>query len=173
MKHPRPYKAAFFDRDGTLIEDVSYLSRIADVKLLPEAVRIAQLCQQQGYLLFVITNQSGVARGMYDENFVHETNQYVARLFAQHGVQFKDFYFCPHHPTNAVTPSYQVVCDCRKPKPGMLLQAAQDYSIDLSQSILFGNEARDLQAGVAAGCRSVFDITKLFALPSEQCATLW
>ncbi|MFA5306685.1 MAG: HAD family hydrolase [Candidatus Babeliales bacterium] len=167
MKH----KAAFFDRDGTLIKDVPYLSRCQDVELLPEAVRIAQELSNNGYLLFVITNQSGVARGLYDEACVHAIHAHIAALFAQHGVTFTRFYFCPHHPTEAKVEKYRINCACRKPKPGLIIQAAHDYHLDLTQSVMLGNEERDVQAGRAAGC-CAYDITKLFTSSPEHCAKL-
>jgi D-glycero-D-manno-heptose 1,7-bisphosphate phosphatase len=164
-------KAAFFDRDGTLIKDVPYLSRLEDIEVLSGAVRIAQQCIRDGYLLFVITNQSGVARGLYDEAFVHEAHARIAHLYGVHGVAFEKFYYCPHHPTLAKIERYGVACACRKPQPGLLLTAAHEYHLDLAQSILFGNELCDFQAGRAAGC-AVYDITKLFTLSPELCGKL-
>jgi D-glycero-D-manno-heptose 1,7-bisphosphate phosphatase len=165
-------KAAFFDRDGTLIKDVPFLSRLEDVELLPQAVELAQACLMQGYTLFVVSNQSGIARGFYDEAFVERTHEYLASLFAEHGVYFQDFYFCPHHPTEAVMPKYKIDCQCRKPKPGMLVQAAREHGIDLAQSILFGNEERDLAAGRAAGCWKAWNVTELFAFATPSYGTL-
>jgi D-glycero-D-manno-heptose 1,7-bisphosphate phosphatase len=165
------HKAAFFDRDGTLIKDVPYLSHLEDIEVLPGAVRIAQQCMHEGYTLFVVTNQSGVARGIYDEAFVQVAHQRVADLFGAHGVVFEKFYFCPHHPTHAKVERYHKVCDCRKPKPGLLLTAAREYDLDLSQSILFGNDICDFQAGRAAGC-AVYDITKLFTSSQGLCGRL-
>jgi D-glycero-D-manno-heptose 1,7-bisphosphate phosphatase len=167
MKH----KAAFFDRDGTLIKDIPYLSRCQDVQLLPSAVRIAQEYRDKGFLLFVVTNQSGVARGLYDEACVHTVHAHIAALCAVHGVVFTHFYFCPHHPTEATVEKYRIDCACRKPKPGLIMQAACEYDLDLSRSVMFGNEERDLQAGRAAGC-CAYDITKLFTSASEHCAKL-
>ncbi len=165
------YKAAFFDRDGTLIKDIPYLSRCQDVELLPGAVRIAQGYRDKGYLLFVITNQSGVARGLYDEACVHAVHAHIAALFAAHGVTFTHFYFCPHHPTEATVEKYRINCTCRKPKPGLIMQAACEYDLELSQSVMFGNEERDLLAGRASGCRA-YDITKLFTSAPGHCAKL-
>jgi D-glycero-D-manno-heptose 1,7-bisphosphate phosphatase len=164
-------KAAFFDRDGTIIKDVPYLSSIDDIQLIPQAVIIAHLCQKQGYKLFVVTNQSGVARGIFEESFVHKAHAYITDLFIKHGIRFEKFYYCPHHPTEAVTENYKKDCFCRKPKPGMLVTAAQEYNLDLSQSILFGDRETDLAAGRAVGCKDV-NITELFALPHAQCGTL-
>ncbi len=164
-------KAAFFDRDGTLIKDVHFLADIKDIHIIPHAVTIARLCQNYGYKLFVVTNQSGIARGKFEELFVQKTHAYLTDLFADQGVRFEKFYYCPHHPTEAVIDVYKKDCLCRKPKPGMLLTAAQEYNLDLTQSILFGDKERDLAAGRAVGCKSI-NITELFALPLAQCVTL-
>ena len=164
-------KAAFLDRDGTIIEDVKYLSRLENIKLIPHAVKICHLLQQKNYKLFVFTNQSGIARGMFDEEFVKKTHSHISQIFEKNGVIFEKFYYCPHHPTEAIVPKYDQMCECRKPKPGMLLKAAQEYPIDLAKSIAIGNEQKDLVAGQRAGCKS-FDINQLFNLSPEKCAKL-
>lgn len=171
MNKKSSHKAAFFDRDGTLIRDVAYLSRLEEVQLLDRALHVGRFCQAQGYRLFVVTNQSGIARGFFDEAFVQATHRFLADCCAINGVHIEKFYFCPHHPTEAVHASYRCDCDCRKPKPGMLLQAAHEFGIDLHQSIMFGDKQTDLDAGMAAGCKT-FDITKLFALSLEECAAV-
>jgi D-glycero-D-manno-heptose 1,7-bisphosphate phosphatase len=165
-------KAAFFDRDGTLIKDASYLSSLDQVELIMPAVKIAQECQRQGYLLFIVTNQSGIARGLYDEAFVHTTHAYLSQLLSHHGVSIEKYYYCPHHPIFAAHDRYRIDCHCRKPKPGMLLEAAAAYNLDLSASVMFGNEQKDIEAGLAAGCKAI-DITQLFAKSPESCVTLW
>lgn len=165
-------KAAFFDRDGTLIVEREYLSAFNQVTLLDPAVAIAEMCQAQGYKLFVITNQSGIARGFFDEAFVKQTNSYVQNLLLKRDVCIEKTYYCPHHPTIG-NGKYRIACKCRKPLPGMLHTAAREYNIDLSNSLMFGNAECDLLAGRAAGCRS-FDITKLFDLsPSEVAKVLF
>jgi D-glycero-D-manno-heptose 1,7-bisphosphate phosphatase len=164
-------KAAFFDRDGTIIKDVPYLSSIGDIQLIPQAITIAHFCQEQGYKLFVVTNQSGVARGIFEESFVCKAHAHITDLFVAQGIRFEKFYYCPHHPTEAVNEAYKKDCSCRKPKPGMLVTAAQEYDLDLSQSILFGDRETDLEAGRAVGCKAV-NIIELFALPHARCVTL-
>ena len=161
-------KAAFFDRDGTLIVEREYLSALDQVKLLDSAVAIAKICQEQGYKLFVITNQSGIARGFFDEAFVQQTNNYVQNLLLQHEVHIEKTNYCPHHPEIG-NKNYRIACTCRKPLPGMLHLASREYNIDLSNSLMFGNAECDLLAGRAAGCRS-FDITKLFDLSLYEVA---
>jgi len=141
-------KAAFFDRDGTLIKNVPYLSDLRDIELLPGIIDFCLQFQSQGYLLFVVTNQSGITRGFFSHDFVQETHHYLASLFADKGVIFSKFYYCPHHPSQN--------CFCRKPSPGMLELAAQEYNLDLTQSLLFGDKNSDIQAGSAAGCKAFY-----------------
>lgn len=138
-------KAAFFDRDGTLIKDVSYLSDIKQVEILPGVIDFCLDLQKKDYKLFVVTNQSGVARRYFDEDFVKRTHEYLGKLFLSYGVLFEKFYYCPHLNQN---------CSCRKPEPGMLFDAAREFDIDLSCSLMFGDKPSDIQAGLAAGCRS-------------------
>lgn len=152
----KQHKAAFFDRDGTLIKDVAYLSDLAAIELLPHVVDFCCALQKKGYLLFVVTNQSGVARGFFDELFVQKTHVYLADLFAKQGVFFTHFYYCPHHPDIGKKQGYQKKCLCRKPSPGMLHKAAKEYDLDLSRSIMFGDKIIDIEAGVAAGCKSFY-----------------
>ena len=141
-------KAAFFDRDGTLVEDVHYLSNLEDIKILPGIINFCSFLQKSGYKLFVVTNQSGVARGFFNEAFVKLTHEYLNKLFIKNNIFFEKFYYCPHHP------SYS--CSCRKPKPGMLLDAAREFNIDLSKSLMFGDKIGDILVGQAAGCKSFY-----------------
>ena len=147
-------KAVFFDRDGTLIEDVSYLSSLDQIELLPGIVKLCQLLLDVGYVLVIVTNQSGVARGFFSEEFVKKTHQHLAQLFAKHNVTFLDYYYCPHHPDAGVVERYIKLCACRKPRPGMLHRAAQDHDIDLTQSLMIGDRDIDIQAGKCAGCKT-------------------
>ncbi len=149
-------KAAFFDRDGTLIEDVNYLSNINQIKLLPGIVQFCLDLQKQGFKLFVVTNQSGIARGFFDEDFVKFSHLHLKELFASKNVFFQEFFYCPHHPSEAVKDIYLKSCECRKPKPGMLLRAAEIFNIDLSKSLMFGDRLLDIQAGHSAGCKSFY-----------------
>ena len=141
-------KAAFFDRDGTLIKDVNYISKISEIELLPGVIDFCLLLKKKGYLLFVVTNQSGIARGYFDEDFVQKTHKVLEKIFADRGVFFSDFYYCPHHPDDK--------CLCRKPLPGLILRAAKEHDINLSQSLMFGDKESDIQAGKCAGCKSFY-----------------
>lgn len=154
-------KAAFFDRDGTLIRDVSYLSDLDQIEVLPKIIKICQTARDHGYKLFVVTNQSGIARGFFDEAFVERTHQRVQEIFLAHDIVFEKFYFCPHHPTQAHIERYKQACICRKPNPGMLLNAAHEFNIDLANSLMIGDSLCDIQAGLAAGCKA-FNVQDLF-----------
>lgn len=145
-------KAAFFDRDGTLIKDVNYLSSLDQIELIKQAVDFAAVCQAKGYTLFVVTNQSGIARGYFSAQFVEQTHAVLYHQLRQQDVEIKKFYYCPHHPRDAVIPELLIDCNCRKPGTGMLLKAAQEYGIDLQASLMFGDKQLDVDAGQAAGC---------------------
>lgn len=149
-----PRDAVFLDRDGTLIEEVHYLSRPEQVKLIPGAADAVRRLNDLGVLVVVVTNQAGVARGYFPEGRVAEVHAHLAALLAEQGAKVDAFYFCPHHPTEGAG-KYRIECDCRKPRPGMLLAAARDLDLDLSRSWMIGDKPCDAAAGRAAGCRSV------------------
>lgn len=146
--------AVFLDRDGTLIEDVGYLSSISQIKVLPRVVDGLKLLKSMGYLLIVVTNQSGVARGFFSEGFVLNVHDILGRLFKDNGVAIDAFYYCPHHPTEGFPP-YNVNCDCRKPKTGMIKRAICEYDIDISNSWVIGDSLVDVQLARNAGCKGI------------------
>lgn len=142
--------AAFLDRDGVINIDSAYLSRWEDFQFVPGSVEAMRQLQQAGYALVVVTNQSGIARGYYSEDDYQQlTRQMRAALQAQ-GVALAGVYHCPHHPSGKV-PELAVDCDCRKPAPGMILQAARELQLDLPASLLVGDKGSDIQAARAAG----------------------
>ncbi|MBM3979152.1 MAG: HAD family hydrolase [Planctomycetes bacterium] len=143
-----PREAVFFDRDGTLIEEAHYLADPDCVRLIPGAADAVRALNAAGALVIVVTNQSGVARGYFPESRVDEVHERLSRLLAEFGAKVDAYYYCPHHETTGS-------CDCRKPKPGMLLTAARDFDIDLARSWMIGDKACDAGAGVAAGCRTL------------------
>jgi D-glycero-D-manno-heptose 1,7-bisphosphate phosphatase len=149
-----PHKGAFFDRDGTLITHVPYLARIDDIKLIKRAAELCLFLQNKGYKLFVITNQSGIGRGFFDEAFVQESHQVLDAHLKKQGVIFTKFYYCPHHPPEARLEAYKVECACRKPGVGMLQAAQKEFGVDLQRSLMFGDQQCDIDAGLGAGCRS-------------------
>ncbi len=146
--------AVFLDRDGTLMEDVDYLSGFDQIALFPWTVDALRLIARAGYLTVVVTNQSAVARGIVTEDFVRETHAELNRRLEPGGAHIDAFYFCPHHP-DATIEQYRRQCRCRKPEPGMLEDAARDLSIDLSRSWMVGDRWIDVAAGNAASVRSV------------------
>ncbi len=146
--------AAFLDRDGTIIEDSHYLGAPDSIVLLPGAVEGMRLLREAGYLLICVTNQSGVARGYFSERELRAIHKRMRTILADNGVPLDGIYYCPHHPDIGDEP-YQLDCDCRKPRPGMLLAAARDLDIDLPASVLIGDAERDIEAGHAAGCRTI------------------
>jgi len=148
-------RAVFLDRDDTIIECEGYLGDPAKVKLLPGAATALASLRALGYRLIVVSNQSGVARGMFTESDVEAVNDEMSRqLKEKAGAYIDASYYCPYHP-EAVIAEYRVDHEWRKPKPGMLLQGAADFSLDLSQCWMVGDALRDIAAGQAVGCRTI------------------
>ncbi len=146
--------AVFLDRDGTLNIEKEYLHRVEDFEFIPGVPEALKRLQDAGYLLVVVTNQSGVARGYFSVEDVQRLHQHMQHLLNAFEVKIDAFYLCPHHPTQGIAP-YDIDCDCRKGKPGMLLQGAEELGIDLSSSFMVGDKLADIEAGIAAGCRSL------------------
>ncbi len=143
-------RAAFIDRDGVLNEDLGYVFRHADFHWLPGARDALAQLQQAGFALVVVTNQSGVGRGLYTMADVETLHVQVRADLQARGVQLAGIYACPHHP-EAAQPGYRLACACRKPQPGMILQAALEHGLELGASWLFGDKGSDIQAGRRAG----------------------
>lgn len=143
-------KAIFLDRDGTINVEKNYLIDPEDLVLLPGVGEALRRCREAGYLLIVVTNQSGVARGYFTAREVEDLHAHLQRKLLPYGIQIDAFYLCPHHPEHGDGP-----CDCRKGEPGMLLQAAREHHIDLAASWMIGDKRSDVEAGINAGCRSI------------------
>jgi D-glycero-D-manno-heptose 1,7-bisphosphate phosphatase len=146
--HPRP--AAFLDRDGVINIDHGYVHRREDFAFVPGVLEGARRLHDLGYALVVATNQSGIGRGLYTEGDFLALTDWMRQSFSAAGAPLAGVYFCPHHPTEAVG-AYLTACGCRKPGPGMLLQAAEELGLDLAASAMFGDRASDLEAARAAG----------------------
>ncbi len=149
-------RAVFLDRDGTIIEDVGYLRSVGQVKLLPGAAAAIRRLAKAGFKIVLISNQSGIARGMFSEQDLTTIHDRMESLLKEHGAALDGAYYCPYLDGPAATvDQFRRDSDCRKPKPGMLLQAAEEFDIDLAQSWMIGDALRDVSAGAAAGCRTM------------------
>lgn len=143
-------KAVFIDRDGVINEERNYVHRIDDFVLLAGVLDGLKLLNGAGYRLIVVTNQAGIARGYYSQKEMDILHEHLHKNLALHGVTLDAIYFCPHHPQGEVK-SFAIDCNCRKPAPGMILQAAREFDLDLAKSVLIGDKLSDVQAGKNAG----------------------
>ena len=149
-------KAIFLDRDGTINKYVGFLRNIDDFELIEGVAEAIKLINQSGYLAIVVTNQPVIARGEVTWEELNEIHEKMATLLGKEGAYVDGIYICPHHPDKGFEgerPEYKIDCDCRKPKPGLLLQAAKDFNIDLSESYMIGDSHRDVEAGENAGVK--------------------
>ena len=150
-------KAIFLDRDGTINKYVGFLRNIDDFELIEGVSEAIKKINQSGYLAIVVTNQPVIARGEVTWDELHEIHKKMESLLGKDGAYIDGIYICPHHPDKGFEGErleYKFDCDCRKPKPGLLLQAAVDFNIDLAQSYMIGDSERDVEAGKAAGCKT-------------------
>ncbi len=147
-------RAVFLDRDGTINEEKDYLWRVEEFTFIDGAVEAIRLLKDAGYLVVVVTNQSGIGRGYYGEADLERLHSHMQSELERVGAAVDDYYFCPHHPHHGVG-SYAVECSCRKPLPGMVLQAVRELDIDVASSWMVGDKKADMEAGRAAGCRTI------------------
>jgi D,D-heptose 1,7-bisphosphate phosphatase len=152
------HRAVFLDRDGTINEEVGYLRNLEQLKLFPRSAEAIRRLNQRGIKVIVVTNQSGVARGYFGEDFVREVHGLLQEKLRTEEAYIDAFYYCPHHPTEGVGP-YRQACACRKPEAGMLLQASRDLHINLSRSYMVGDMRKDVQAGRNAGTKGILVMT--------------
>ncbi len=154
MPSERP--ALFLDRDGVINEDSGYVYRIDDFRFLPGALEGCRRFHDAGYMIVVVTNQAGIARGYYTENDFKVLTRWMCSQFTKFGAPISAVYHCPHHPDGIVR-QYSTICECRKPAPGLLIRARKDLSIDMRHSILVGDKVSDVLAAQAANVgRSYF-----------------
>ena len=146
--------AVFLDRDGTMIHDVGYLSRREDVTWYPWAIDAIRLLNRAGFLVIVVTNQGGIGLGFYTEDFVRTLHAELGAQVAAAGGRVDEWFYCPHHPLARVD-ALRVDCDCRKPRPGMIRQAASAFDIDLPASYVIGDKASDLGLARAVGAQGI------------------
>ena len=151
-------RAVFLDRDGVINEEVNYLSAPDQLRLIPGAPEAIARLNATNLPVIVITNQAGVARGYYPEAQIEVVHAALSHELAQAGAHIDRYYYCPHHPTEGLPP-YRVECECRKPRPGLLLQAAQDFDLDLKQCFVIGDNHSDIALSQATGCHTVLVLT--------------
>ena len=147
------HKAVFLDRDGTIARDVPYCSRPEDFELLPGVAEGIKLLNEHDFKVVVVTNQSGIARGYFTERMLAEIHNKMITQLAEHGAHVDAIYYCPHHPDDK--------CECRKPKPKMLFQAAIDLDINLSQSYVIGDSKMDVELAKLADCKAGIKISEI------------
>ncbi|HEX8038343.1 MAG TPA: HAD family hydrolase [Chryseosolibacter sp.] len=147
-------KAIFIDKDGTLTHDIPYNVDPANVRFTDGAVDGLKKLKSRGYLLIVVTNQSGIAHGYFTEEALDTLNTHIKERLNRAGIQLDAIFFCPHHPQGKVA-RYAMACDCRKPGPGMIRLAADRFGIDLEHSWMIGDILNDVEAGNKAGCKTI------------------
>lgn len=143
-------KALFLDRDGVVNVDKTHLYKIEDCEFVEGIFPLCTYAQSHGYRILIVTNQAGIAKGYYTQAQMHALHRYMTEKFSERGVVIGHFYFCPHHP------DFTGPCDCRKPAPGMFLQAQKDYGLDMKRCISVGDKVTDIQAGRNAGIEQCY-----------------
>lgn len=147
-------RAVFLDRDGTINVEREYLHRPEEFRFIPGAPQAIKLLKEAGFRVIVVTNQSGIARGYFDEAAVNRLHRFMDEELGRFGAAVDAYYFCPHHPDYSSDDNGKA-CGCRKPLAGMLFEAATDFSLDLTGSFIIGDKLADVQAGLNAGCRPI------------------
>ena len=140
-------RAVFLDRDGTINKEVEYLSRVEDFEFLPNTLKALEKLSRTNYKIIVVTNQSGIARGLFTEKKIDEIHKHMLRQLGRKGIRIDKIYVCPHHPDDN--------CTCRKPRIGLLKKAAEEFNINLRESYLVGDTTQDVQTGLNAGCKTI------------------
>lgn len=146
-------QAVFLDRDGVINIDKGYVYRIEDLEWVPGATEAIRYFNEQHRLVIVITNQSGIARGLYSEEDMLSLHKYINEQLHKQDAHIDAFYYCPHH-IDGIYDKYSIDCDCRKPQPGMILKAMQEWQIDSKTAFMIGDKESDMKAAQAAGIRS-------------------
>jgi D-glycero-D-manno-heptose 1,7-bisphosphate phosphatase len=160
-------KAIFIDRDGTLIEEVGYLKMLEDLRFTARATSALRIFSELGFLNIVITNQSAVARGILSPKELNKIHNKMRELAERDDARIDHIYYCPHFPEGRMSP-YNVECDCRKPKPGMIFMARDKFDLDLQQCIMVGDKTSDLEMAQNAGVRPVLVLTGYGATTKSQ-----
>lgn len=148
-------RAVFMDRDGTISEEVGYVNHPSRYKVFPYSAEAVRLLNEAGWLAILVTNQAGVARGYFTEDVIKAVHRVLERELEREGARLDAVYYCAHHPTVG-EPPYRFDCDCRKPRPGLIEQAARDFDVDLARSWVVGDRHSDVELAHNAGTRSAF-----------------
>ncbi len=143
-------RALFLDRDGVVNVEKDYLYKIEDFEFIDGVIELCKHYQSKGFKIFIVTNQSGIARGYYSEDDFNKLSSWILEEFRKNGVEILKVYHCPHYP------EIDGICSCRKPSAGMLLKAKEEYNINLSESIIIGDKERDVEAGLNAGLKQTY-----------------
>lgn len=146
--------AVFLDRDGTMVQDVGYLSRLEDLHWFPWTIEAVRLLHRAGFLLCVTTNQSGIALGFCTDAFVRRVHEEMSVAIEAAGARIDGWFYCPHHPQAAID-ALRTECECRKPRPGLIRQAQARFQIDLGRSFVVGDKSADVGLAEAVGARGV------------------
>lgn len=150
--------AVFLDRDGTVSEEVGYVNHLSRYKLFPWTIAAIKKLNEAKIKAILVTNQAGVARGYFTEDLIWKVHEQLSAELAKEGAYLDGIYYCPHHPSAGVPP-YRANCECRKPKPGLILQAAQEHEIDLSRSFMVGDKYTDVELAQKAKVKSIMVMT--------------
>lgn len=149
-------KALFLDRDGVINVDRNYVYKVSDFEFIDGIFDLCRKYQEQGYLIFVVTNQAGIARNIFTEDDFRVLTDWMISQFREKGINIEKVYYCPHHP------DFTGICNCRKPNPGLFLRAAREFDIDMSESVLIGDKESDILAGEKAGIKTLLYIQALY-----------
>lgn len=152
-------KVLFLDRDGIINVDHGYVYKIEEFEFMPEIFDLCKLAIEKGYLIIIITNQSGIGRGKYTECDFKTLTKWMCEQFSYNNVNITDVYYCPHHPDKGKN-EYLKICECRKPAPGLINQAIKQYDIDVQHSVFIGDKLSDMQAADSAGIKNKVLFTK-------------
>ncbi|WP_297486023.1 D-glycero-beta-D-manno-heptose 1,7-bisphosphate 7-phosphatase [Sulfurimonas sp.] len=155
-------KALFLDRDGVINIEKNYLYKESDFEFIDGIFELCKYYQDLGYLIVIVTNQSGIAREYYSQEDFLKLTSWMVTAFKKHGITISKVYFCPHHP------NISGECSCRKPKPGMILEAAKEFDIDLTQSILIGDKERDIESALNAGIEKTYLFNPSYDIKSSK-----
>lgn len=148
-------RAVFIDRDGTISEEVGYVNHVSRYRVFPFSAEAIRLLNHAGWLAILVTNQAGVARGYFDERMIERVHEKLTSELAREGAELDAIYYCPHHPSVG-EPPYRKDCECRKPRPGLILQAAKEFELDLDECWMVGDRYSDTELARNAGVRSAF-----------------